>query len=232
MADCPDLAVLRDSKLDEILTQYRESEKLLGLINNYLIQLQEMGDAVCAVPTFFDIDTAVGDQLTIIGKALGWPRVHCAGERKPVFGFACADDCYDGWPVHGFCETGIEDQSWDQCIGPRYKDYTFSDDDEYRRWLRCRILDLTGDFRRANLDAAVQILFDNTGATVIQEIPGVVKVWPGRALTDVEKTLVDLMPEVLPIADGVRLQIVTGTAPMFGFGTGYDGWCGGNFISL
>ena len=46
MADCPDLAVLRDSKLDEILTQYRESEKLLGLINNYLIQLQEMGEAV------------------------------------------------------------------------------------------------------------------------------------------------------------------------------------------
>lgn len=230
MVDCPDLTALLESKIDKILTQYRESPKLLGLIRNYLKQVELTAQEICVMPTYFDIDTAVGDQLTILGKILGWPRCHCLAERLPVFGFACTDDCYDGPPIVGFCES--DEATWLGCSGPTHKDFCFDDDELYRKWLKARIVALSGDYRRPSFDAVLQDFFENTDAAIIQEIPGTITAWPGRALTDLEKKLIDLIPEVMPVAYGVKLKFAYGTGPIFGFGTGYAGLCDGNFINI
>lgn len=89
MSDCPDPEVLVETAIDQVLTQYRESPNLLGLARGLLAAPADTAKMICEILDSFDIDFATGDQLTIIGKWLGWPRCHCAGRLRTVFGFEC-----------------------------------------------------------------------------------------------------------------------------------------------
>ncbi len=62
------------------------------------------------MPSYFDLQSAAGDQLTLIGKRMGFPRCHCVCNIQPVFGFFC-DGQSTSRPILGFCEDG----SWDGC---------------------------------------------------------------------------------------------------------------------
>lgn len=89
MTTCPEPEVLVENAIDQVMTQYRESPNLLGLLRGALRPQADTVKMVCEILDAFDIETATGDQLTIIGKWLGWPRRHCAGRLRTVFGFAC-----------------------------------------------------------------------------------------------------------------------------------------------
>ena len=67
---------LVEGRIDRLLTQYRESPNLIGMIRTYIEQAAELTEEIETLFDHFDIDTATGDQLTILGKALGWPRCH------------------------------------------------------------------------------------------------------------------------------------------------------------
>lgn len=86
---CPNPEALIEDAVDKVLTQYRESPNLLALLRALLNEPATLVETVCRIPEHFDLDTAKGEQLTIIGKWLGWPRCHCAGRRKTYFGFEC-----------------------------------------------------------------------------------------------------------------------------------------------
>ena len=86
---CPEPEVLVEDAIDQILTQYRESPNLIGLARGFLNEPASTAQIICQILDHFDIETATDDQLTIIGKWLGWPRCHCAGRLRPVFGFPC-----------------------------------------------------------------------------------------------------------------------------------------------
>lgn len=94
-----------EAEVDRIRTQYRESPNLLAYFRHVLGQIADAQTALCRIPAAFDLDTAVGDQLTILGKDLGFPRRHCQGQFRPVFGFG----------ANGF--TGITPS-----VGPYYLD--------------------------------------------------------------------------------------------------------------
>lgn len=221
---CREPEIRVEERIDKIATQYRESPKLLGLIRNYLRQTAEAADVACRLIEYFDIDTAVGDQLTILGKALGWPRCHCRGQRRPVFGFECEDECGPPTvPIRGFCEA-----DWDCGDGPDYVEFCFTDDELYRGFLKARIVTLTGDYTRSGLTAAAREVFGENAA-IYDERPGVVSIATGRLLTNTEIAIAHLYEQVLPIAPGIRLAIWHGDGPAFGFGEGWGGFCDGAF---
>jgi hypothetical protein len=233
MIDCPDSATLVDQGLDRVLTQYRESPRLLAMVAAGLERLAEVHGALCPLPDFFDIDTAIGDQLTIIGKWLGWPRTHCRGARAAVFGFESPDcdpcDTADGPIIGGFCHS-----HWDGCPSTDYMPYTFIDDALYRRFLKARVVQLYGDYRRATLTHAVRLLFDADDAAIVREWPGVVQISLGRPFEPGERQILHLYPEVLPVALGVRLEIrgLGAPGPVFGFGAGWGELCDGQWLSV
>lgn len=105
MTDCPDPSEMVETRIDRVLTQYRESPNLLFLIRTYLRSVADLHSAVCDLPNLFDIETATGDALTLLGKRLGWPRDHCVCDTSPVFGFDCDDDTAVSRPVVGFGGT-------------------------------------------------------------------------------------------------------------------------------
>lgn len=146
---CREPEEMVEERIDRVLTQYRESPKLLFMIRTYLRLAAEVANQTCDLPDRFDILTAVGDQLTILGKRMGFPRTHCICDQQPVVGFDCPDHYY-GRPIvgfgvinevrpHGFCEgtSGFGepyDSYWQGCEPPN-KDYTLCAPDA--TWLNC-----------------------------------------------------------------------------------------------
>jgi hypothetical protein len=98
---CPTPTELSESRIDRVLTQYRESPNLLFMLRTYLDKIAEAHLQICDLPEKLDLDTAAGDQLTLLGKRMGFPRSHCVCDAEPVFGFEC-DDEISFRPVVGF----------------------------------------------------------------------------------------------------------------------------------
>lgn len=209
-----------EREIDRVLTQYRESPKLLHLIRTYLGQAEKIILSICNLPSFFDIDTAIGDQLTLLGKRLGWPRCHCVCNVQPVFGFAC-----DGVPtkdvITGFCD---DNNTWVDCGPFGTSDICINDDEVYRGFLKARRYQMLALFDLESLSTAIQHLFGAT-ATVLDAGVGRVVIAPGRELSAAETALLQIYPRVLPVAPGIRVRFHFGPLKVFGFGDGWGGFC-------
>lgn len=217
---CPSAETLVDERMNKVLTQYRESPKLLFLIRTYLKKVSETALKICDLPEHFDIDTAVGDQLTIIGKRLGWPRCHCVCDVQPVFGFEC--EGYESeYPVAGFCDESV---TWVDCGEFGVGNICIVDDELYRKFLKVRRYQMQAFFDITSLNECLKILFGDN-ATVIDSGHGRAVVSAGRELTDVEIALLQLYPRILPVALGIEVRFHFDDPVVFGFGEGWGGFC-------
>lgn len=210
-----------EPEIDRILDQYRESPKLIHMMRTYLAQVAEAMDAIEAIPSFFDIDTAVGDQLTKLGQRLGWPRCHCVCTVQPVYGFEC-DTVSTVFPIVDFCDdTG----NWDDCGPFGVSDICLDDDELYRKFLKVRRYQMLSLYSGDDLTAAIQTFWGET-AMILDAGQGRVVVAPGRDLTSSENAVLQLYPRVLPIAPGIRVRFHFGPqTEVFGFGDGWGGFC-------
>ncbi|MEF2554055.1 DUF2612 domain-containing protein [Aurantimonas sp. A2-1-M11] len=211
-----------EPRIDKVLTQYRESPKLLHLIRTYLRQVEMVQQAIYTLPDYFDIDTAVGDQLTLIGKRMGFPRDHCVCDVQPVFGFDCPDGNDFNQPVLGFC-SGV---TWESCVDFGISTVFIDDDEIYRRFLKVRRFQMLALFDRASLTQALKIFWGDA-AKIMDAGRGRVIVTPGRDLTDVELGLIQVYPRLMPIGLGIALRFHFGSIRAFGFGEGWGGFCEG-----
>lgn len=213
---CPTASEMVGERINRVLTQYRESPKLLHVLRTYLGAAAQAHLQVCDLPSYFDLDTAIGDQLTLLGKRMGWPRCHCVCDVSPVFGFSCVG--INLRPVTGFCdETG----SWVNC-DTGLSEICLSDDELYRKFLKVRRYQFLQRYDLPSMEACVKIFFGPT-ATVLHSGQGRIVVAPGRDLTDTEIALLQLYPRVLPSPLGISVVFHFGPLRVFGFG---DGWGG------
>lgn len=222
--ECPADFEKVDERLRRVLTQYRESPKLIHLIRTYLRQVEIVEQAICDMPSFFDIRSAVGDQLTLIGKRLGFPRLHCVCNVQPVFGFDCGNNSY-GLSILGFCTEA----TWADCADLGISFITVSDDEIYRKFLMARRYQVMAYFDPDSLKAAVRELF-GPQAMVMDRRNGRVVVAPGRDLTPTELAVIQLYPRAIPVALGIRLRFHFGPLRAFGFGEGWGGFCDGEGV--
>ena len=88
--------------IDKILTQYRESPKLLHVMRTYIDQIVEVWDTIDDLPNYFNLDTAVGEQLTFVGRRMGWPREHCVCDPIALYGFDC-EGIPQNYQIAGMC---------------------------------------------------------------------------------------------------------------------------------
>jgi hypothetical protein len=223
-----------EEAIDRVLTQYRESPNLLGLIRYDIGQIADVAVEIDSIPSFFDLDTAVGDQLTLLGKRLGWPRCHCVCTIEPVFGFACDGDnpnqqiigfCEEQWPEVWGDSWGIIRQGiWADCRAAGSGDICFDDDEVYRGYLKARRYQAIQRYQFDDLMAAMAHVWgETTNAFTFRN--GTVVVSPGRALNDREQRELPVALRVLPIAPGIRIDVHLYTGPVFGFGEGWTGFC-------
>lgn len=210
---------LVEERINRILTQYRESPRLLGILRHDLEAVADIIVASFSLPDAFDINSATGDQLTLVGKRLGWPRCHCVCTIQPVFGFSCGQ-VTPNQPIVGFCEGG----SWFGCNEAGTTDYCFADDEVYRNYLLARRYQALQLWDIESLQDAAAHLW-GASASVVNMGGGRVAVSPGRSLTLAEQTELPLAFRVLPIAPGIKPHVSLNAGPVFGFGAGWAGLC-------
>lgn len=220
-AGCPpSVDDLVEKEIDRILTQYRESDKLLAVIRADLEQIAEAIQVGCSIPDYFDLDTAVGHQLTLLGKRMGWPREHCYCVSHPVFGFDC-DDPTGGYSLEGFCVDGIR---WSDCIDFGVGTISIDDDELYRKFLKVRRYQYLSLYDIDSLTECVKIMFGDTGLVLDAGNRRVVLA-PGRALSKLETSMLPLYRRIMPVAMGIEVYFHLGNVPVFGFGEGWGGFC-------
>lgn len=217
---CRDRSQTIEERIDEALTQYRESPNLLFLLRTYLGAVVDVYQQVCGLPEKFDLDNAVGDQLTLLGKRLGFPRCHCVCTAQPVFGFVC-EGVVPLQPIAGFCDSN---STWAGCGEFGTGDICLNEDELYRRFLKSRAYQAAGLLDRDNLELAIKELFGPTG-TLLDAGNGRIVVAPGRVLTNDELEVLQLYPRVLPLAPGIEVRFHFEDTFVFGFGDGWGGFC-------
>jgi hypothetical protein len=206
--------------VDRVKTALREAPKFLIMLRSWLGQLWDAQNAACGIPAMFDIETATGEQLTIIGKWLGFPRCHCVCSVQPVFGFACDVALPGSRPIVGFCEGGV----WLDCATDGISEICITDDEVYRSLLFSRIYQMEKRYSEDDLNAALQAIFGSQ-ARVMASGHGQVVLAPLRDLTDLETAILQVIPRVLPIAPGVVTRWHFGDFAVAGFGDGWGGFC-------
>lgn len=220
---CIDRASLITDHKNYVRTQYREADKLLAIIDHDLNQIADVADAICTIPEKHDILTAVGDQLTNVGKRLGWPRCHCiCSEPGPVFAW----DCTPPKPTRTYTNFCDPEGTWDGCEDVGASDYCFNDDEVYRGYLLARRFQALQLYEIDSMQAAAKHIWGET-ASAYSMGGGRAAVAPGRALTATETREIPLAFRVLPFAPGIRTFIDNATAPLWGFGGGWADVCTG-----
>lgn len=202
-------------RLNRLITQYRESPNLIEMARTYLLQLEAAELAAERYTTKFDLDTAVGDQLTMIGLRLGWPRCHCVCDQTPVFGFNCGG----ATGFVGFCD---KNSTWAGCDTGGVSEFCINDDAIYRTFLKVRIAQINGQFEIETLTDAVKWIWpEGRVAGVFNQKVVIAPMVEG---IDQNDPLLQLWPRVLPVTVGVRILYHFGTRPTFGFGSGSSGF--------
>ncbi|MGV4796117.1 DUF2612 domain-containing protein [Rhizobium sp. F40D2] len=217
---CFDESTFIEGGIDRVLTRYRESPKLLHVIRTFLRKIWEAQESICDLPSYFDLDTAVGDQLTILGKWMGFPRCHCVCDVQPVFGFQCTTSSAGSQPIVGFCNSG----TWDGCGDNGISDICIDDDDLYRSLLISRSYQMQSRYSWADLTTSIQVIFGSQ-AKILDAGHSRVVIAPFRALTELETAILQIIPRVLPVAPGISTRWHFGTFEVFGFGAGWGGFC-------
>lgn len=219
---CPVAGDLVSIEMGRIATQYREAERFKGYMRAVLALVEEVAIIACGIPEAFDIRTAVGDQLSIIGKRMGFPRAHCSCEISPVYGIACETSTI---PIAGVCD----DATWFDCGAVVNSTLRLDDDEFYRSHLLARRYQMLGLYDVDSLTAAVRHVWGAT-AWVVASANGIVTVAPGRDLSVMEIRAVPVTFRVLPFAPGVRRAIHLGTDPVLGAGVGWGETCSGDWL--
>lgn len=213
---------LVQAKIDKLLTQYRESPKLIGEIELNLRQIEEVYNAIACIPESFNLDTAVGDQLEIIGRRLGFGKTHCVCTSQPFYGFNCDNS---NQTVAGFCDDSA---TWSGCGTTGFGEVTINSDETYRRLLKSRAIQARSLFDIQSLCNAIQILWGDQ-ARVLSDSNKRIVIGIGRDLTNEEIALLQVYPRVLPVALGVSIRFHFGAIDrLAGFGDGWSGFCSGS----
>ncbi|RLC88265.1 MAG: hypothetical protein DRJ03_03190 [Chloroflexi bacterium] len=143
--------------LDWLITQYRESPNMRGILSAYLTQSNATEDMFCEMFDNRWIDTAVKDQLDIIGIIVGQSRIIEEFDALPFFGF------------QGALNAGSFGTIADSGIGERFRGLDeqsliggILDDPTYRKFIRAKIKKNHVEFVSVNeVLEVVGILVDN-----------------------------------------------------------------------
>lgn len=215
----PDYTLVEDA-LSKVLTQYRESDNFLLLIQTYLREAEIVYQAIEDIPLFFDIETAVGEQLTFIGKRLGWGRCHCICQPRTLIGIEC-EGYTERYKIGGLCN---DQATWEDCGAIINSEICIDDDETYRKFLKVRCYQMLQRYSLEDANTCCDIFWGST-AFVLKHGNGRIVIATGRDLTEEEFTLLQLCPRVFPVALGIDVYFHLNRVPVAGIGEGWDGVC-------
>lgn len=160
------------------------------------------------------------------------------GENYRITGFCsewyCDDNTVDDPPLADYsqvdgCTTSVVGTG--DISNPIKYSYTFTDDDEYRHWLRTKVVaNRSRGYMRDTIEVAELVYGDPV--TVIESASGELVLQLTRIMTDKEIQMVELYRKIIPSVRGVGLKLsysVASSGNPFAFCSNSAGFCSGEF---
>ena len=222
-------APLVDAHMSKVLTQYRQSQKLLTLLAGLIASLEPIKENLCLNLYWKTLDLSTGEQLDFYGALVGMPRCVCDAKQRTFFGFSnasCVDDpCGCLNPIGGFCDDFKCSDNVETGIG----EYCFTDDDLYRRFIKGKILSNASDGSTHSIIEVANAIFDSTSSFIASNVHSLVTVGLDRPFTTEEFELLPLIEKIIPTYPSTKVQFSHSNGKPFGFGAGWGEFCSGGF---
>ena len=198
---------------DLIIKQYWDKPKARAEIE---LQAGTWGRAFDWLDSFiaeFDLDTATGERLDIIGRIVGQPRLILCALARVFFGFADNPSAglFDDKTIDVAGSAPLKSK-WERA----YTAYELNDN-QYRIFIKAKVARNTTNPDLPSITAAVLTLFDGCGYAVDNKDMSLT-LYVSPDFTEELLTAI-LQSDLLPKPGGVRHTIVIGAAPwaVFGF---------------
>lgn len=147
-----------DPYLDLVTSAHRRRPKFSATITAIVEPIAALRELTAGLPASFDLDTAIGAQLDVVGEWVGISRFIVTPVENVWFSFDTAG-------------LGFDEAEW---LGPfdPVTGLTRLGDDDYRRLIRARIALNSWDGTPAGAQAALDILFTSPSTRVFYDDRG------------------------------------------------------------
>ena len=156
-------------------------------------------------------ETAKGENLSLIGQIIGWPREHCNVKAAPYFGYDCQTPPPTGTGCPEISVVGLCDGAYYYCRLAEREDYIFTDDELYRSFIKAKIVKNralnNGEAPDVSLITEIIQALWGPEAWVFEADCGVIGVTAGRNLTDEELCILELYGRVICAGPGIEVKI-------------------------
>lgn len=187
-----------------LVTSEHQKPNFLSTIAALVQPLVDQQNTLTDVPTMFDLDNAVGDQLDVVGAWAGISRYIPNAIPLAYFGF---DVTANGQAFGEEGQLSIGARFYDE--GEPVASSSVLADPEYRFLIRARIARNTTKGTNDDFLSSLSFLFSTEGSSVpvILDDPGTmsISIAIGRQVTYLEKLLISEI-DILPRPAGVRLE--------------------------
>lgn len=216
MSDPYDIEGIVDYYVNLLIIQYNLEPKAQATIRLMVKELQASG-ILFQIRDAFNIDTAVGAQLDIIGKYVGIDRYFNGQTLEGYFSLIPQGVNPTGWGGAGFTtQAGFSLETSQTLIDADILSTTQAlTDDSFRTFIKFQIINNNSNFSYGEID---QNLFDYFGDNIIASSIGNMQMvyFTNRAFF--QTALIAAQKGVLPVPMGVGMNyIIEEDVPFFGF---------------
>lgn len=172
---------------DRLLEQYGSSTKLKALIALVISEATVLQDAAWTLLDGYDVETATGTALDVLGRIVGLPRPLIDADLFGYFGYIGAPDDEESYGDSTMPEVGgIYSSSFNPTAGA-----VLMDDDLYRLHIGAKIIRNRASSTAEDALEIVNLVIDNPGSSTTVDQTGTANgtLSIGRALSSVEKRL-------------------------------------------
>ena len=227
----------KELAISRLATQYRDSSNLIGYIESLLYEPNTLEEVFRSLLTERWISTATGFNLDILGSIVGQTREFIDAEIFEYFGFA---DNPIAQSFGSVLDPGIGGrfiQIGESTVGIR-----LLTDDEYRIFIRARILRNITSSTPEDIISQLRFLFESPLILIVEGIDASYEISIGRRLSLNEKSIIS-QTDIIPKTAGVRATYTTefdgndffsftGIPGSNGFGSVNNSELGGKFGQL
>lgn len=181
-----------------VTSEHNQQPNFMALVNALANTFGSIRDFADALPAQFDLDSAVGAQLNVVGAWVGQPRVVPNVITVGFFGF---QDTYGAAGFGELTNTSVGGPFWD--LGTPYSGSVTLTDSQYRQIIRAKIASNQSQGTAATL---VQTIEDVFGATAsIQDVGNLtINLTISTPMSPLDQALITQF-NLLPIPAGVVL---------------------------
>ena len=186
-----------------LATQYRDSLKLIAYIKALLYEADTLESVLRDLLEKRWIDTAVGVNLDILGSIVGQTRELIDAEIFDYFGFA---DNPIAQSFGTLSDIGIGGRF--RAVGETTQGIRLLTDDEYRVFIKARILRNSTSSTPEEIIAQFRFLFDSPVIIIREGLKASYEISIGRRLRLNEKSIIS-QTNIIPKTAGVSVSYVT-----------------------